>query len=39
MQETELVVTQISLPSEVDGKPLNIEPSILMALEKFVEVE
>lgn len=39
MQETEVVVGPISLPPEVDGKPLNIEPSILMALEKFVDVE
>lgn len=38
-QETELVFEKIKLPIEIDGKPLQIEPSILMALEKFVEIE
>jgi len=35
----ELVVEKIKLPTEVDGKALEIEPSILIALEKFIEVE
>lgn len=30
---------KIKLPKEIDGKPLQIEPSILVALTKFVEVE
>ena len=37
-QTVELKIEKIKLPSEVDGKPLNIEPSILIDLEKFVEV-
>lgn len=36
---TEIVVGKIKLPTEVDGKALEIEPSILIALEKFIEVE
>ena len=38
-QEVEIDVGKIKLPQEVDGKPLQIEPSILIALEKFIEVE
>ena len=37
-QTVELNIEKIRLPSEVDGKPLNIEPSILIDLEKFIEV-
>jgi len=29
---------KVKLPEEVDGKPLEIKPAILMALEKFIEV-
>ncbi len=36
-EETNFV--KIKLPKEIDGKPLQIEPSILVALTKFVEVE
>ena len=38
-QEVEVVIEKVKLPEMVDGKPLEIEPNILMALEKFVEVE
>jgi len=38
-QEVELDVGKIKLPQEVDGKSLQIEPSILIALEKFIDVE
>jgi len=38
-QEVELDVEKIKLPQEIDGKPLQIEPSILIALEKFIDVE
>lgn len=38
-QERELVFTMISLPERVNGESLQIEPQILMALEKFVQVE
>jgi len=38
-QEVEVVFDKVSLPQEVDGKALEIEPSVLMALEKFVEVK
>jgi len=37
-QEVEVVIKKVKLPEEVDGKPLEIEPKILMALEKFIEV-
>lgn len=37
-QEVEVVIEKVKLPQEVDGKPLQIEPSILMALMQFVEV-
>ncbi len=30
---------KIKLPRKVDGKPLQIEPSILIALEKFIEIK
>ena len=36
--EVEMVIDKVKLPTEVDGKPLEIEPVILMALEKFIEV-
>jgi len=38
-QKTEIDIQKIILPSEIDGKPLMIEPSILIVLEKFVEVK
>ena len=38
-QEVEIDIEKIKLPQEVDGKPLQIEPSILIALEKFIDVE
>ena len=37
-QEVEVVIDKVKLLGEVDGKAILIEPSILMALEKFVEV-
>lgn len=36
--EVEVVIEKVKLPEEVDGRPLEIEPSLLMALEKFVDV-
>ncbi len=38
-QEEELVFEMVTLPEMVDGVALTIEPSVLMALEPFVEVE
>lgn len=38
-QEVEVVIQKVTLPSEVDGKLLQLEPNILMALEKFIGVE
>lgn len=38
-QEFDLPDIKVKLPQEIDGKALQIEPSILMALEKFIEVE
>ncbi len=38
-QEVEVVVEQVTLPEMVDGVALQVEPQILMALEKFVTVE
>lgn len=32
------VGSKIKLPRKVDGKPLQIEPSILISLEKFIEI-
>lgn len=37
-QEVELVIQKVTLPKEVDGKPLKIKPITLMALEKLVGV-
>lgn len=37
-QTVELDVEKIQLPSVIDGKPLQIEPRILMALEKFIDI-
>lgn len=37
-QEVEVVFDKVKLPEEVDGKPLQLEPSVFMALEKFIEV-
>jgi len=37
-QTVEVAIKKIRLPEEVDGKPLEIEPKILVALEKLVEV-
>lgn len=36
--EVEVVIDKVKLPQEVDGKPLEVAPSLLMALDKFVEV-
>ena len=38
-QEVEVVFEKAKLPEKVDGKTIEIEPSVLMALEKFIEVE
>jgi len=38
-QEVEVVFDKVTLPEMVDGKSLEIEPGILMALEKFVDIE
>lgn len=38
-QEIEVDAEKVKLPQEVDGKPLQIEPSILIALERLIEVE
>ncbi len=35
--EAEIVVDKIKLPQEVDGKALEIKPSVLVALEKFID--
>lgn len=37
-QKVELNIEKVQLPPEIDGKPLQIEPSILMALGKFIDV-
>jgi len=37
-QEVEVVIGKVKLPQEVDGITLQIEPSVLMALEKFIDV-
>jgi hypothetical protein len=37
-QEVEIVTEKVKLPEIVDGKPLEIEARVLMALDKFVEV-
>lgn len=43
MQETEVdfepVKLPIKLPQEVDGKPLSLKFNVLVALEKFIEIE
>ena len=36
--ETEFVIQKVLLPTEVDGKPFQIEPTTLMDLDKFVGV-
>lgn len=38
-QEVDLDIEKVRLPQEVDGKLLQIAANILLALEKFVEVE
>lgn len=38
-QSVEVVIDVVTLPEMVDGVALTIEPSTLMALEKFVTVE
>jgi len=35
--ENDIAVEKIVLPANVDGHPLNIEPSVLLALEGFIE--
>lgn len=39
IQEVEIEFEKIELPAEVDGKAFNIEPSILLSLDKFIEVK
>ena len=36
--EVEVVIDKVKLPEEVDGKPLEVAPALLMALSQFVEV-
>jgi hypothetical protein len=38
-QEVEIEFEKIELPSEVDGKAFNIEPSVLISLEKFIDIK
>jgi len=38
-QKTEVVFKKVKLPEEVDGKPLMLKPSLLVLMEKFVEIE
>ena len=38
-QKTELVFDVVKLPQEVDGKPIAIKTSVIIPLQKFVEVE
>jgi hypothetical protein len=38
-QEAEIEFEKIELPSEVDGKAFNIEPSVLISLEKFIDIK
>jgi len=38
-QEVEVVFDVVNLPLEVDGKPLQLEAAVFMALEKFVSIE
>lgn len=38
-QEVEVDFDAVKLPQEVDGKPLQLEPNTLVALEKFIFVE
>jgi hypothetical protein len=37
--ETEVEIDKVVLPAEIDGEPVRIAASILIPLEKFVEVE
>ena len=37
-QEVEVVCEKVKLPENIDGKPFCLEPSILMALEKFIDL-
>lgn len=37
-QEVEIVLSKVCLPEKVDERTIEIEPTVLMALEKFVEV-
>ena len=36
--EVEVAIDKVKLPEEVDGLPFEVEPSLLMALEKFVTI-
>jgi len=38
-QKTEIVFEKVKLPQEINGKPLMLKPSMLMQLDKFVELE
>ena len=37
-QEVELVIEKVTLPTEINGELFQLEPRILMALEKFVGI-
>ncbi len=37
--EVEIVCNKVRLPEKVDEKTIAIEPTVLMALERFIEVE
>lgn len=36
--EVTILAEKIRIPAEVDSKPLQIEPGVLMALEKFIDI-
>ena len=38
-QKTEVIFERVRLPQEIDGKPLMLKPSLLIQLDKFVELE
>lgn len=39
VQEVEVPIVMVALPEMVDGVALQVEPQVLMALEKFITVE
>jgi len=38
-QEADVIFEKVKLPSDVDGKPVQLKASTLISLEKFIEVE